>query len=172
MPKEVLERLRNYHSKSYFEKAALNIMVKQTPDNLKDPELKKLFSSLDTEGDGMISLTELKDKIKESHLIECSDKELKNLINELDYAGNGKINYSEFFAAALDVHQFFSEAQLRSAFSIFDLKHDNQISALELQKGFHKLGQEISEEQAQKLIELHDKNHSGTITFEEFKSIF
>lgn len=66
------------------------------------------------------------------------------MIQDLDYAGNGRINYSEFIAATVDVHTFFSDQKLRCVFSIFDTEGIGKITAEEMRFAFQKLGQELS----------------------------
>lgn len=68
------------------------------------------------------------------------------MIEELDYAGNGKINYSEFLAATVDANVFFDDSKLRSVFSMFDVKGNNEITAEELGVALHKLGQGLPKE--------------------------
>ena len=120
---EVFQRMRDYRSTSYFERAAMNILVKMSSDqNLK--EMTRQFRKLDLDGTGLIHAHEIKQYITENNVM-ISDREVDELIREIDYAGNGKINYSEFLAATIDCKQFFDDQKFRVVFSMFDLEGNN-----------------------------------------------
>ena len=83
----VFQKMRNYRSTSYFERACLNILVKQSADT--DVEaLKAQFAKLDLDGTGLIKASELKQYIQDNKL-DVDEEEVNNLINEIDYSGNG-----------------------------------------------------------------------------------
>lgn len=124
---EVYLRMKSYKSTSYFEQAALNILIKQGTD-AEFAKLKEQFEAIDTDNSGLIDTKELKD-----YIVKMGDKvdndQINTLMSELDYAGNGQINYSEFLAATIDAKTFFDDTRLRVVFTMFDVTNSKEITA-------------------------------------------
>lgn len=130
----VFQRLRSYKGVSYFQRAAMNILVKMSSQQDMH-KMTQQFKALDLDGTGLIHAHELKAYIKSQNM-DISDDELKRMMEELDYAGNGKINYSEFLAATIDTKTFFDDSKLRVVFSMFDVEGNNKITAQEMHFAF------------------------------------
>lgn len=163
----VFQQLKAYKSSSYFQRAAMNILVKlSTKESLS--KLTDQFKALDLDGTGLINANEIKTYI-ESQKLNLSENEIQAMIDELDYAGNGKINYSEFLAATIDTATFFDEQKLRCVFSMFDIEGTNRITAQEMFYAFQKLGQNVPLADIEQLIKEHDTAKDGAISFQEFK---
>ena len=81
--------------------------MQASPDDIKD--LKKLFLSLDVNGDGSLTLEELR---KGLHGKENAE-ELLVIMQGADTDGSGEINYTEFLAATIDANVFMREDYLR-----------------------------------------------------------
>jgi len=80
-----------------MKKAALTaVAVQASPDDIR--ELKNLFKSLDENGDGSLTMAELK--------IGLAGKEngdaLLHIMRSADTDNSGEINYTEFIAATMD----------------------------------------------------------------------
>jgi len=138
--------------------------VQASPNDIK--ELKDLFKSLDVNGDGSLSLDELRKGLKEK---ENGDTILK-LLQSADTDGSGEINYTEFLAATIDANIFMREDYLRTAFNMFDKdgsgKIDNQ-EIIELLQG-EDLVNLVSKEAIGTAMKEIDANGDGEIDFEEF----
>lgn len=75
----------------------------------------KLFDCIDTNSDGMISMTEFKIYFKIiGHGI--TDEEMKHAFGTIDSNGDGKISREEFLAAAEDFYYGVEETELSHAF--------------------------------------------------------
>lgn len=57
-------------------------------------------------------------------------------------------------------------------FSIFDTDGTGLITTENVQLAFQKLGQDLSLEEVQQIINEHDSSKDGQISFDEFKAIF
>jgi len=56
-------------------------------------------------------------------------------------------------------------------FKVFDKDSDGLVTAGDLQLFFRELGEELPEESIQQMIEEHDEDQDGCLTFEEFAKI-
>lgn len=100
-----LKKLIAFRRLSTLKLAAMNFMVKTfSASELRDN--KKVFESLDTNGDGMIDQVELLAAFKKYNLGEQQKAEVQAIIDKVDYDGNKMISYSEFLTgvnAAKDI---------------------------------------------------------------------
>ena len=62
-------------------------------------QLREAFVALDKDGDGKLSIEELKDGLKHANL---SRIDISSIIEHCDYDGNGFIEYTEFLTATLN----------------------------------------------------------------------
>jgi calcium-dependent protein kinase len=81
--------------------------VQASPDDIK--ELKTLFMSLDVNGDGSLTLDELRKGLEGKE----NGEDLLAIMKGADTDGSGEINYTEFLAATIDANVFMREDYLR-----------------------------------------------------------
>merc|ERR1719321_741220 len=98
--------LRSFHAQSTFQKAALTAMAKHLGDSAIQ-DLKEMFYALDADGNGTITIDELRDGIEKMGMDVPED--LMRIMSEVDSDGSGEIDYSEFLAATLDRRHFMCE---------------------------------------------------------------
>ena len=133
---------------------------------LTDDEVKKLkdaFQKIDVNGDGMLTLDELKNAISQNPEVHVMN--IEQIFKTIDTDNSGVINYTEFLAASIDKRIYLQEDKLRDAFKLFDEDKSGKISKSEISKvlKFKKSGAEMT-----KLFEKYDLNGDGEIDFEEF----
>ena len=133
---------------------------------LTDDEVKKLkdaFQKIDVNGDGMLTLDELKNAINQNPEVHVMN--IEQIFKTIDTDNSGVINYTEFLAASIDKRIYLQEDKLRDAFKLFDEDKSGKISKSEISKvlKFKKSGTEMT-----KLFEKYDLNGDGEIDFEEF----
>ena len=90
-------------------------------------DLKARFEQLDTNGDGMLTFSEL-----QQGLATLPIGELQEIWKCVDIDQSGFVDYSEFLAATLDRSVYLQEEKLWSAFLTFDKDGSGKISAQEL----------------------------------------
>jgi len=132
--------------------------------------LNEQFKVLDTENTGFIDANELASAMKSSKL-NLSDREVDVIMNEVDYAGNQKINYSEFLAATCVARDFLTEAKLMTLFRTFDTDGSNVITRDNLIEAFENMGNPLTEQELNSIIEKHDVKNDGVLSYEEFKEM-
>merc|ERR1719375_760041 len=97
----------------------------QFPDG-KIEKLKQMFLNMDDNGDGTLSVPELKHGLVQAGIQVPS--ELEELLLACDTDGSGAIDYTEFLASTLDKKLYHQESVLWSAFQKFDLDNSGCIS--------------------------------------------
>eukprot|EP01025_Chloroclados_australasicus_P061445 TRINITY_DN80714_c0_g1_i1.p1 TRINITY_DN80714_c0_g1~~TRINITY_DN80714_c0_g1_i1.p1 ORF type:complete len:544 (-),score=79.95 TRINITY_DN80714_c0_g1_i1:307-1764(-) len=159
----VLHRMKQFAAQNKVKKVAL-MMIGQ---NLKEDEitgLKQLFQSIDVNGDGTITLNELKNALNDwGHKLQ--DDQLLEIVNSVDVDGNGKIEYNEFVAMTMHVSRLEKEEVMLQAFRDFDTDNSGYITPDELADALKKFH---LEDNVQDLMAGVDKNHDGKIDFQEF----
>lgn len=160
-----LENFKNFQKNSKLKQAALTaISVQASPDDIK--ELKELFMALDVNGDGSLTLEELKKGLEGK---ENGDT-LLALLHSADTDGSGEINYTEFLAATIDANIFMREDYLRTAFNMFDKDQSGKIDneeVINLLQG-EDLSTFVSKDAIGAAMQEIDQNGDGEIDFDEF----
>ncbi|XP_016554938.1 probable calcium-binding protein CML44 isoform X2 [Capsicum annuum] len=139
-----------------------------------------IFDKLDEDGDGLVSLDELKGLLDKIGACTGLD-ELQSLVGKtsLDfidflffYEAMLKKNYGEEIKEDSDVDNKL-EDDLVEAFKVFDLNGDGFISCEELQKLLSRLGlwDEKEGSDCRNMIHMYDTNLDGVLDFEEFKNM-
>ncbi|XP_057490844.1 probable calcium-binding protein CML44 [Actinidia eriantha] len=143
---------------------------------LNTNDLHRIFDKLDQNGDGFVSLDELKwllDKIG----IQTSPEELESL------AGKTNLDILDFlFFYDTVIKPNFGdqseegenlESDLAKAFRVYDVNGDGVISCEELQNVLSRLGlwNEQYGRDCKSMIDEYDMNSDGVLDFEEFKNM-
>ena len=157
-----INSFKNYSSSNKLKKAVLTFIASR----LSEKEVKKLkenFQKIDTNGDGMLSLEEVKKAISHNKGISLSNVE--QIFKSIDTDNSGNIDYTEFIAASLDKNIYLQENKLYEAFKLFDVDGSGKISKDEIA---YILGTEKKSKEIEKLFKKYDTNNDGEIDFKEF----
>lgn len=102
-----------------------------------------------------------------------TEAELQEMIKEVDANGNGNIDFQEFLSLMekkmkdpKDIEQ-----ELRDAFKVFDKDGNGFISAQELRHIMTSLGERLTEEEVDQMIQEADTNGDGQVDYNEFVSM-
>lgn len=171
---------------------------KDFPDEASTPqtagereELRKLFQSVDADGDGKICRTELAGFLANLKLdAGVSDAEIHALLKAADENGDGKLEFEEFLNLHLSLtadedrgsgaagtgragEDDDDDQGLRDAFSVFDSNNDGFISANELLLVLQSLSGKCTKKLSDcaHMIKAVDKDGDGRVNFEEFKQM-
>ncbi|XP_030545152.1 probable calcium-binding protein CML44 [Rhodamnia argentea] len=145
-------------------------------------DLHRIFENLDKNGDGQVSLEELK-WLLEKIGVQPSVDELESAIGKLSldfdeflYFYNSILSGGTTGSGGLESPKGNEgdgdqEADLAEAFKVFDLNDDSFISCDELQSILSRLGlwDERSGRDCNSMIHAYDTNRDGRLDFEEFK---
>ncbi len=121
---------------------------------------------------GSISIDELRGVMK-SLGQNPTDEELARMIQSVDDNGNNEIDFQEFLILMNSTKSMCDDPdrELRDAFAVFDSDGSGLISRSELKGLLNNLGQVLSDEEIDAMMNVVDKDGNGEIDFEEFKAM-
>merc|ERR1719334_115326 len=136
--------------------------------------VKECFKKFDTNGDGQICRSELKNGMK------LSDADLDVVFALGDLDGDGEISLGEFIrvmspltatALARFRNTFTAIEDVVSAFRIIDSNNDGALSKVELEAGMNSFGKKFTQLEIDSVFSLADVNSDGEINYAEFVSV-
>lgn len=98
----------------------------------KKEELAKVFKAFDKNGDGRLSMDEVKQGYLDHYGKVISDDEVEKMFKSVDSDNSGFIDYTEFVVAAMNEAEMTSNEFLQAAFKMFDKDGSGIISADEI----------------------------------------
>ncbi len=154
------EALKKYKNFNKLQKAVLTFIASRLKeDEIKN--LKEIFSALDKNLDGTLTLDEIKEGLSKVKDIKINVDEIFAC---LDTDGSGVVNYTEFIAATIDQKIYLKEERLYEAFKAFDKDNSGKISSEEIKTVLHTNDQKKVDE----LVKSFDSNGDGEIDYNEF----
>ncbi|CAD8182498.1 unnamed protein product [Paramecium pentaurelia] len=157
-----LQKLSRFCCESKMVQATFHLMIQQNLTLEKYKQLRQTFQELDKNGDGKLSMEELK--------AHCNDDiDVEDLFNRVDTDKNGYIEFTEFLTAAVDMKKLASHDQLKEAFHLLDQNGDGFLEIDEIKKIFNGKIQVQDENQWDQLLQEMDKNSDGKISLEEYQ---
>jgi len=163
----LVDNLKGFRSQNRLKKAALHVIASQLGENaIKN--LRDTFMALDGNGDGLLTVNEMKEGLQKCGLKEIPP-DLQQIMEDVDSDGSGVIDYTEFLAASLDKKVYMAEDVCWQAFRIFDRDGNGKISREELRHVIN--DDDVKNAAAKDLADIMkeiDKNGDGDIDFQEF----
>ncbi len=103
---------------------------------------------------------------------EPKKEEIRKLISEVDKSGDGQIDYDEFQTMmTVKMSQRDSKEEMMKAFRLFDDDETGRISFKNLKRVAKDLGEDISDEELQEMIDEADREGTGEVSLEDFMRI-
>ncbi|KAF7726713.1 hypothetical protein EC973_008487 [Apophysomyces ossiformis] len=136
----------------------------------KKLELQDMFNSFDKNHDGKISNKELQEMLQSSGMNASA---VPAMLSSVQTDTDGNLSFEEFAklmrpTLSDPIRPTAKEQELREAFDAFDRDGDGVINAIELRSMMQKLGDRITEEEAEQMIKDVDENNDGVVNFDEF----
>ncbi|KAJ8551321.1 hypothetical protein K7X08_000691 [Anisodus acutangulus] len=164
----VLSRLKQFRAMNNFKKVALRVIA----GCLSEEEimgLKQMFTSMDADNSGAITLEELKQGLAKQGT-KLSDFEIQQLMEAADADGNGTIDYEEFITATMHMNRMDKEEHLYTAFQYFDKDNSGYITVEELEQALREFGIDDGKD-IKDIVDEVDSNNDGRINYDEFAAM-
>nr|GMD20529.1 calcium-dependent protein kinase 34-like [Ipomoea batatas] len=164
----VLDRIKQFRAMNKFKQVALRVIA----GCLSEEEimgLKEMFKSMDTDGNGTITLEELKQGLAKQGT-KLSEYEVKQLMEAADADGNGLIDYEEFITATMHLNKLDREEHLYKAFQYFDKDNSGFITRDELEQALRDFGMS-DDNDIKEIISDVDADNDGHINYDEFAAM-
>lgn len=134
-------------------------------------EFKQAFDLFDVDENGRISHKELK-KIMQGLGQHPTEVEVEELIHDIDSTGDGSIDWNEFLVMInTKINSNENEDDLKAVFKAFDKGGRGKIGINELREVMLSLGEDLSDDVLQAMIDEIDDDNDGYVTFENFKQL-
>ncbi|CAM4600676.1 centrin-2 isoform X1 [Lepidochelys kempii] len=134
-------------------------------------EIREAFDLFDTDGTGNIDVKELKVAMRALGF-EPKKEEIKKMISDIDKEGTGKISFHDFLVVMTQkMAEKDSKEEILKAFKLFDDDETGKISFKNLKRVAKELGENLTEEELQEMIDEADRDGDGEVNEQEFLRI-
>eukprot|EP00929_Paragymnodinium_shiwhaense_P015562 TRINITY_DN123673_c0_g1_i1.p1 TRINITY_DN123673_c0_g1~~TRINITY_DN123673_c0_g1_i1.p1 ORF type:complete len:735 (-),score=223.05 TRINITY_DN123673_c0_g1_i1:210-2414(-) len=174
IPSDILDNLRTYRDLNKLKRASLTVLASMLPE-AQIKTSKEIFLSCDVDGDGTVSVDELRSRLTAQRERQKEEKKKDSALDralakvEANDSSLSDFTFTEFLAATIDRKTLNSEKILKAAFSSFDKNGDGNISMTELAGG--RLLGHLSLEELSQIFDELDSNGDCFIDFDEFKAM-
>merc|ERR1711976_583398 len=125
----------------------------------------------DTDGSGSIDAKELKVAMRALGF-EPNKEEIQKMISDVDDDGSGTIEFSEFLQMmSQKILNRDPKDDILKAFRLFDDDETGKISFKNLKRVAKELGERMTDEELQEMIDEADRDGDGEVNEEEFLRI-
>merc|ERR1711907_807714 len=131
-------------------------------------EIAEAFALFDTDGSGAIDAKELKIAMQALGF-EPSNDEIAKMVSDIDLDGNSTVEFEEFIdmmegkMAGKDPVE-----EMKKAFALYDVDGKGKIDVKDMMRVAKELGENLSKEELQGILDETDRDGNGTITEDEF----
>lgn len=134
-------------------------------------EIKEAFELFDTDKTGTIDYHELKVAMRALGF-DVKKQEVLGLMREYDRDGTGQIEYPDFLEImTTKIASRDPVEEILKAFKLFDEDSTGTISLRNLRRVARELGENLSDDELQAMIDEFDKDGDGQINEQEFLGI-
>tara|TARA_B110000305_G_C19108577_1_gene478676 strand:- start:103 stop:603 length:501 start_codon:yes stop_codon:yes gene_type:complete len=134
-------------------------------------EIKEAFDLFDTDGSGTIDAKELKVAMRALGF-EPKKEEIRKMIADADRDGSGVIDFTEFLDMMTQkMAERDPREEMLKAFRLFDDDETGKISFKNLKRVAKELGENMTDDEIQEMIDEADRDGDGEIGEEEFMRI-
>ena len=130
-------------------------------------ELKEAYDLFDADKTGKIDLHELKVLIRALGF-EVKKKEVVKLVHDVDPSNEGTVDYNTFLDVMTDKYaERDPTEEVKKAFDLFDDDKTGKIGMKNMRRIARELGENLSEQELQAMIDEFDRDQDGEINEEE-----
>ncbi|KAM6441461.1 uncharacterized protein PHA67_023165 [Liasis olivaceus] len=163
---------------SGYKRPSLGSSQRRRPSGLKHElsedqkqEIREAFDLFDTEGSGSIDVKELKVAMRALGF-EPKKEEIRKMIADIGKDGSNTIEFEDFLAMmTTKMNEKDCKEEILKAFRLFDDDGTGKISFKNLKRVSKELGENLTDEELQEMIDEADRDGDGEINEEEFLRI-
>ncbi|GFO41813.1 troponin c [Plakobranchus ocellatus] len=134
-------------------------------------DASQTFSLFDKKGDGHVSTKDLGILFKSLGL-QCDGQKLKDWADEADEEACGHITLEQFKAIfKKKLKEDEDERELKEAFRVLDKANKGVIAVDDLKWILKSLGDDLTDDEIDEMIDETDTDQSGTVDYEEFRTL-
>lgn len=134
-------------------------------------EIREAFDLFDSDGSGTIDVKELKVAMRALGF-EPKKEEIKKMIADIDKEGAGTIDFNDFLnLMSQKMSEKDTKDEILKAFKLFDHDENGKIGFKDLERVAKELGENLTDEELQEMIDEADLDHDGEINEQEFLRI-
>ena len=131
-------------------------------------EIKEAFDLFDTDGLGKIDAKELKVAMRALGF-EVKKEEIRRIILDMDRDGTGCIEYQDFLdLMTIKMQERDPVEEMRKAFRLFLDEDGEKVSLRHLKRVARELGENMTDDELQEMIDEADRDGDGEISEEAF----
>lgn len=130
MIRTVLSNLKQFTANSKFKQGIIRLMASSLSTEELN-QLKKVFHSIDSDGNGHITVTELADAIEKTG-DKANIKAIDQLLKMADVDGDGELSYEELVMTSVQKKLMAKEERLYASFSAIDVNRDGRLTIPEI----------------------------------------
>jgi len=169
---DVFDSMMSFLDTQKLKRAALTLIASQIPETEID-SLRQTFIKMDANGDGTLTMEELKDGLHQISTVtgkDIKEGDLETLMGAMDANNNGCLDYTEFLAVCMQSYSYLKEANLKAAFRYFDRDGNGKITTEEIQSilGGDDINIALTEGEIHNMIKECDVDGDGAIDYAEF----
>ncbi|CAN9514577.1 unnamed protein product [Ophioblennius macclurei] len=134
-------------------------------------EVKEAFDLFDTDGRGVIDVKELKVAMRALGF-EPKKEEIKKMIADVDKENSGTLDFADFLSImTVKMSEKDSKEEILKAFRLFDDDCTGKISFKNLKRVAKELGENLTDEELEEMIQEADRDGDGEVNEQEFLRI-
>ncbi|NXC70701.1 CETN1 protein, partial [Anhinga anhinga] len=130
-------------------------------------ELREAFDLFDRDGSGLMDVSDL--KARSCKNAETLREEMKRIVSEFGEEGSGKLTFKSFLQVMTQkMAEPCLEKEILKAFKVFDCDGTGKISFENLKVVASEVGEEVTDEELQEMIDEADVDGDGEVDKQEF----
>jgi len=142
-------------------------MAPKKLSSVQEEELLEAFNLFDADKSGFIDFKELRAAFKVLGF-QTPKEELRKMFAEVDKDGSGSIEFPEFLQMMTASVRKDDKEESSKIFKLFDTDSTGMITLQNLKTAAKELGENLSEEDLQYMIDHADKSSNNAVSFDDF----
>ncbi|CAJ1409873.1 unnamed protein product, partial [Effrenium voratum] len=164
-----IQQLHSFLQRDHCKQTVARMLTDTGLTHTAYSKLEKMFRELDQNGDGVVSLAELKASASE---LGIGASHVSEVVKVLDRNGNGHLDISEFIAAVVLEQEVTEERMVKAVFNKIDRDADSRLTKKEMFVLLRQYSGSVETKDVSKFVKRLDDNGDDKVDYEEFAGMF